>query len=135
MIRAHKQCSSPAESAVSADANSLVTGSTNSSPMSRDAWNEWNDLRRDLYSIPRILPAHEWNQIRGQLGLAVLPAIETWLADSEAFERQARAAVPGGPAALSAPSPRLLTARPAPLPAPRSAAAHAGRSKKGSASV
>lgn len=73
---------------------------------------------------PRTLPAHEWSKVRGQLGLAVLPAIETWLADSEAFERQARAAVPGGPAALSAPSPRLLTARPAPLPAPRSAAAH-----------
>lgn len=91
---------------------------------SQDAWNEWNDLRHDLYSIPRTLPAHEWSQVRGQLGLAVLPAIETWLADSEAFERQARAAVPGGPAALSAPSPRLLTARPAPLPAPRSAAAH-----------
>jgi hypothetical protein len=77
-----------------------------------------------LYSIPRTLPAHEWSQVRGQLGLAVLPAIETWLADSEAFERQARAAVPGGPAALSAPTPRLLTARPAPLPAPRSAPAH-----------
>ncbi|MGQ4453134.1 hypothetical protein [[Kitasatospora] papulosa] len=46
------------------------------------------------------------------------------LADSEAFERQARAAVPGGPAALSAPTPRLPTARPAPLPAPRSAPAH-----------
>ncbi|MCX4884701.1 hypothetical protein [Streptomyces sp. NBC_00847] len=92
--------------------------------MLRDAWNEWNDLRHDLYSIPRTLPAHEWSQVCGQLGLAVLPAIETWLADSEAFERQARAAVPGGPAALSAPSPRLLTARPAPLPAPRSAAAH-----------
>ncbi|AZS84493.1 hypothetical protein ELQ87_09495 [Streptomyces griseoviridis] len=91
---------------------------------SQDAWNEWNDLRHDLYSIPRTLPAHEWSQVRGQLGLAVLPAIETWLADSEAFERQARAAVPGGPAALSAPSPRLLTTRPAPLPAPRSAAAH-----------
>ncbi|MET9822329.1 hypothetical protein ABZ038_11985 [Streptomyces sp. NPDC006349] len=63
-------------------------------------------------------------QVRGQLGLAVLPAIEMWLADSEAFERQARAAVPGGPTALSAPTPRLLTARPAPLPAPRSAPAH-----------
>ncbi|WP_097922847.1 hypothetical protein [Streptomyces sp. wa1063] len=91
---------------------------------SQDAWDEWNDLRQELYSIPRTLPAHEWSQVRGQLGLAVLPAIETWLADSEAFERQARAAVPGGPAALSAPTPRLLTARPAPLPAPRSAPAH-----------
>jgi hypothetical protein len=59
---------------------------------SQDAWNEWNDLRHDVYSIPRTLPAHEWSQVRGQLGLAVLPAIETWLADSEAFERQARAA-------------------------------------------
>ncbi|MEU8482387.1 hypothetical protein [Streptomyces sp. NPDC048641] len=92
---------------------------------SQDALNEWNDLRHDLYSIPRALPAHEWSQVRGQLGLAVLPAIETWLADSEAFARQVRAAVPGGPAALSAPSPRLLTARPAPPPAhPTSAAAH-----------
>ncbi|MFD9841036.1 hypothetical protein [[Kitasatospora] papulosa] len=81
---------------------------------SQDAWDEWNDLRQELYSIPRTLPAHEWSQVRGQLGLAVQPAIETWLADSEAFERQARAAVPGGPAALSAPTPRILTARPAP---------------------
>ncbi|MFD9069108.1 hypothetical protein [Streptomyces lasiicapitis] len=90
---------------------------------SQDAWNEWNGLRHELYSIRRTLPAHEWSQVRGQLGLAVLSAIETWLADSEAFERQARAAVPGGPAALSAPSPRLLTTRPAPAPAPRVAAA------------
>ncbi|AVH55681.1 MULTISPECIES: hypothetical protein [Streptomyces] len=88
---------------------------------SQGAWNEWNDMRHELYSIPRTLPAHEWRQVRGQLGLAVLPAIETWLADSEAFERQARAAVPGGPAALSAPSPRLLTARPTPPPSPRAA--------------
>ncbi|MFC9948221.1 hypothetical protein [Streptomyces pratensis] len=91
---------------------------------SQDAWDEWNDLRQELYSIPRTLPAHEWSQVRGQLGLAVQPAIETWLADSEAFERQARAAAPGGPAALSAPTPRTLAARPAPLPAPRSALAH-----------
>ncbi|MGW0995344.1 hypothetical protein ACWD5V_18965 [Streptomyces sp. NPDC002523] len=91
---------------------------------SQDTWDEWNGLRHELYSIPRTLPAHEWSQVRGQMGLAVLPAIETWLADSEAFERQVRAAVPGGPAALSAPSPRLLTARPAPPPAPRAAAAH-----------
>ncbi|PKT72317.1 hypothetical protein CW362_14595 [Streptomyces populi] len=77
---------------------------------SQDAWTEWNDLRRDLYSVPQTLSSHEWSQVRERLGLAVLPAIETWLADSAAFERQARAAVPGGPAALSAPSPRLLTA-------------------------
>ncbi|MFJ8794588.1 hypothetical protein [Streptomyces sp. NPDC102462] len=89
---------------------------------SQDAWNQWNSLRDDLYSIPRTLSAHEWSQVRGQLGIAVLPAIETWLADSEPFERQARAAVPGGPAAMSAPSPRLLTARSA--PGPRGAATH-----------
>ncbi|WP_405591652.1 hypothetical protein [Streptomyces sp. NBC_01092] len=91
---------------------------------SQDTWDEWNDLRHELYSIPRTLPAHEWSQVRGRLGLAALPATETWLDDSEAFERQVRAAVPGGPAALSAPSPRLLTTRPAPPPAPRAAAAH-----------
>ncbi|MBC9719211.1 hypothetical protein H9Y04_42540 [Streptomyces sp. TRM66268-LWL] len=91
---------------------------------SQDTWDEWNGLRRELYSVPRTLPAHEWSQVRGQMGLAVLPAIETWLADSEAFERQVRAAVPGGPAALSAPSPRLLTARTVPPPAPRAAAVH-----------
>lgn len=62
---------------------------------SQGAWNEWNELRHELHSIPRTLPAHEWSQVRGQLGLAVLPAIETWLADSGAFERQARAALPG----------------------------------------
>ncbi|ELS55881.1 hypothetical protein [Streptomyces viridochromogenes] len=91
---------------------------------SQDAWVEWNDLRHDLYSIPRALPAHEWSQVRGQLGLAVLPAIETWLAHSDAFAREVRAAVPGGPVALSAPSPRLLTARLAPPPTPRTSTAH-----------
>lgn len=91
---------------------------------SQGAWNEWNELRHELHSIPRTLPAHEWSQVRGQLGLAVLPAIETWLADSGAFERQARAALPGGHAALSAPSPRMLTARPAPPPAHRATTAH-----------
>ncbi|OKJ72237.1 hypothetical protein [Streptomyces sp. CB02460] len=91
---------------------------------SQGAWDEWNDLGDELYSIPATLSAHEWSQVRGQLGLAVLPAIETWLSDSEVFERQVRAAVPGGPAALSAPTPRLLTSRPAALPAPRSTPAH-----------
>ncbi|MFJ5045474.1 hypothetical protein ACIQH7_10080 [Streptomyces anulatus] len=91
---------------------------------SQDAWDKWNNLRDELYSIPATLPAHEWSQVRRQLGLAVLPAIETWLSDSDVFERQVRAAVPGGPAALSAPTPRLLTARPAALPAPRSTPAH-----------
>ncbi|MEV0259009.1 hypothetical protein AB0H82_32690 [Streptomyces sp. NPDC050732] len=65
-----------------------------------------------------------WKQARSRFGLAALPAIETWLANSEVFERQARAAVPGGPMALSAPSPRLLTARPAPPAVPRPSAAH-----------
>lgn len=80
---------------------------------SQDTWAQFNNLRAELYSTPAVLPAHEWSQIRSELGAAVLPAIETWLAHSEAFERQARAAVPGGPMALSAPSPRLLTSRPA----------------------
>ncbi|MCX5238870.1 hypothetical protein OG824_27075 [Streptomyces prunicolor] len=91
---------------------------------SQDARNEWNDTRRDLYAIPRTLPAHEWSRVRGRLGLAVLPAIETWLADGGTFERQARAAVPGGPAALSAASPHVLTARPVPPPTPPAASAH-----------
>ncbi|WP_435217575.1 hypothetical protein [Streptomyces sp. bgisy034] len=91
---------------------------------SQDTWQEYNGFRTDLYSIPRTLPAHEWSQIRSRLGAAVLPAIETWLADSEAFERQARAAVPGGRAALSAPTPRLLTARPVQPATPRTTAPH-----------
>ncbi|WP_371553193.1 hypothetical protein OG266_38335 [Streptomyces sp. NBC_00554] len=113
----------PAASAWREDAAAL-TRLREALASSQDAWKEWNDTRRELYSIPRTLPAHEWSQARGQLGLAVLPAIETWLADSEAFERQARAAVPGGPASLPAPSPRLLTTRPTPPPSPRAAAAH-----------
>ncbi|MCZ1006846.1 hypothetical protein [Streptomyces lydicus] len=91
---------------------------------SQDAWNQWNDLRHDPWGIPRALSHHEWSQVRGQLGLAVLPAIEAWLAHTDVFERQARAAVPGGAAALSAPSPRMLAARPALPPSPRPAAAH-----------
>ncbi|MCX4501090.1 hypothetical protein [Streptomyces anulatus] len=90
---------------------------------SQDAWGKWNNLRDELYSIPATLSAHEWSQVRGQLGLAVLPAIETWLSDSEVFERQVRTAVPGWLAELSAPTPRLMTSRPAALPAPRSAPA------------
>ncbi|MEU6243979.1 hypothetical protein [Streptomyces sp. NPDC047024] len=91
---------------------------------SQDAWTQWNDLRNELYSIPATLSRHEWSQVRGQLGLTALPAIETWLADSEAFERQTRAAAPGSPAARSGPRPRLLTARPvrppnSPAPAAR----------------
>ncbi|MEU8954965.1 hypothetical protein AB0C93_11740 [Streptomyces sp. NPDC048518] len=80
--------------------------------------NEDKELRGTLFSVGG------WKQARSHFGLATLPAIETWLTDSEAFERQARAAVPGGPVALSAPSPRLLTARPAPPAVPRSSAAH-----------
>jgi len=80
---------------------------------SQDAWADFNGLRAELHSVPAVLPAHEWSQVRSTLGAAVLPAIETWLAGSQAFERQARAAVPHGHVALSAPSPRLLTARPA----------------------
>ncbi|GAA3196512.1 MULTISPECIES: hypothetical protein [Streptomyces] len=91
---------------------------------SQDAWHEWNDLGDNLYSVPRTLPDHEWSQVRGQLGLAVLPAIETWLAHTKVFERQARAAEPGGPATLSAPSPRLLTTSPTPPSASRSAPVH-----------
>lgn len=58
---------------------------------------------------PRQLVAHEWSQVPSKLGTTVLPALETWLADSEAFEHQARAAVPGGLVALSAPTSRRLT--------------------------
>ncbi|BDH07210.1 hypothetical protein [Streptomyces seoulensis] len=91
---------------------------------SQDAWTQWNDLRRDLYSIPATLSHDEWSQVRGQLGLAVLPAIETWVADSNAFERQARSAVPGGSVALSRPSPQLLATRPALPPASPAPTAH-----------
>ncbi|MFD6989312.1 hypothetical protein [Streptomyces sp. NPDC059943] len=84
---------------------------------SQDTWDEFNALRAELYSIPTGLSAQEWSQVRSTLGTAVLPAIRTWLADSETFERQARAAVPGGHIALSAPNPRLLTTTPA-LPSP-----------------
>lgn len=84
---------------------------------SQDAWTEFNNLRAELYSTPTGLSAQEWSRVRSTLGAAVLPAIGTWLADSEVFERQARAAVPGGHIALSAPNPRLLTITPA-LPSP-----------------
>lgn len=83
---------------------------------------ETRDEDRTLSGV--LFPVDGWEQARSRFGLAALPAIETWLADSEAFERQARAAVPGGPVALAAPSPRLLTARPAPPALPRSSAAH-----------
>ncbi|MFF5090377.1 hypothetical protein [Streptomyces niveus] len=84
---------------------------------SQDTWEEFNALRAELYSVPTGLSAQEWSRVRSTLGTAVLPAIRTWLADSEVFERQARAAVPGGHIALSAPHPRLLTTTPA-LPCP-----------------
>ncbi|MCZ4102596.1 hypothetical protein G3I60_35730 [Streptomyces sp. SID13666] len=53
-----------------------------------------------------------------------MPQIATWPADSEAFERQARAAVPGGLVALSAPTPRLLTTRPSQPATPQPANPH-----------
>lgn len=79
----------------------------------QEAWAEFNDLRSELYSIPAVLPAAQWSRIRSRLGTTVLPAIETWLVHSQEFERQVRAAVPGGQVALSAPSPRMLTTQPA----------------------
>lgn len=85
---------------------------------SQETRNEDKALSGALYSV------EGWKQARSRFGLATLPAIETWLADSTVFERQARAAVPGGPMALSAPSPRLLTTRPAPPARPRPSAAH-----------
>lgn len=84
---------------------------------SQNAWDEFNALRAELYSVPTGLSAQEWSRVRSTLGTAVLSAIRTWLADSETFERQARAAVPGGHIALSAPHPRPLTTTPA-LPTP-----------------
>ncbi|WP_282793098.1 hypothetical protein [Streptomyces sp. CC224B] len=85
---------------------------------SQETRNEDQELRGALFSVGG------WKQARSRFGLAALPAIETWLADSAAFQRQARAAVPGGPLALSAPSPRLLTTRPASPAVPRSSGAH-----------
>ncbi|MBM7167047.1 hypothetical protein JQK87_01130 [Streptomyces sp. G44] len=85
---------------------------------SQDTRDEDKALSGVLFSVDG------WKQARSRFGLAALPSIETWLADSEAFERQARAAVPGGRVALAAPSPRLLTARPAPSAVPRPSAAH-----------
>ncbi|WP_172381119.1 hypothetical protein [Streptomyces sp. MNP-20] len=73
---------------------------------------------RALSSIPP--PTTTGELAPGRSGVSALPVIETWLADSEAFERQARAAAPGGPVALAAPSPRALTARPAPPTMPGS---------------
>ncbi|MVO90293.1 hypothetical protein GPA10_37480 [Streptomyces sp. p1417] len=85
---------------------------------SQEAWAEDRGLSGVLFC------ADGWRRARSRFGLAVLPAIETWLAHSAVFERQARAAVPGGPVALSAPSPRLLTARPATPAVSRAPAAH-----------
>ncbi|MEV7196903.1 hypothetical protein AB0N81_34645 [Streptomyces sp. NPDC093510] len=85
---------------------------------SQETRDEDQELRGALLSVGG------WKQARSRFGLAALPAIETWLAEGEAFERQARAAVPGGPVALSAPSPHLLTARPAPPAVRRPSAAH-----------
>ncbi|WP_327669521.1 MULTISPECIES: hypothetical protein [unclassified Streptomyces] len=54
---------------------------------SQGVWTEFNDLRTELYSIPATLSAREWSQVRSELGASALPAIETWLADGETFER------------------------------------------------
>lgn len=91
---------------------------------SQDAWADFQYQRAELYAIPATWSAQEGSQVRSPLGTTVLPQIATWLADSEAFERQARAAVPGGQMALSAPTPRLLTTRPAQHSAPRPRSAH-----------
>ncbi|GGU55236.1 hypothetical protein GCM10010211_19900 [Streptomyces albospinus] len=91
----------------------------------RTALADSQEIRAEDKALSGVLFSVEgWKQARSRFGLAALPAMETWLADSKVFERQARAAVPGGPMALSAPSPHLLTARPAPPALSRSSAAH-----------
>ncbi|MEU9411670.1 hypothetical protein AB0E08_39065 [Streptomyces sp. NPDC048281] len=91
---------------------------------SQEAWQEDNTLTSALYAIPRTLHAHEWSHVRAQLGMSVLPAIESWLAYGDVFERQARAAVPDEASHLSPTGQRALTARPAPPPTASIAPVH-----------
>ncbi|WP_258564474.1 hypothetical protein [Streptomyces himalayensis] len=91
---------------------------------SEEALREATTLSTNLYAIPRTLHTHEWSHIRAQLGMSALQAIETWLADSEIFERQARTAQPTGTTALSTPGQRALTTRPAPPPTTSAPTAH-----------
>ncbi|NEB09787.1 hypothetical protein G3I32_13090 [Streptomyces coelicoflavus] len=78
---------------------------------------EYTTLNDDLHQLRRLLQTHEYHHVRAEFGLSARPAIETWLADSAAFERQVRAAKPARPTALASSSQRALTSRPVPPPA------------------
>ncbi|KMS74115.1 hypothetical protein ACM01_16010 [Streptomyces viridochromogenes] len=62
----------------------------------QDAVKAWADRKRDLILLPReaLEPA---GQVRTRLGQQVLPAIETWLAEADAYVRIATSALPAGP--------------------------------------
>ncbi|MFF0201925.1 hypothetical protein [Streptomyces sp. NPDC005017] len=63
---------------------------------SQAALDAWRHSQNPASAQPsaRLLPPVE---VRTRLGLEAVPAIETWLAESEAFVRIAEAATPGGP--------------------------------------
>ncbi|WP_420036034.1 hypothetical protein ACN2WE_30870 [Streptomyces sp. cg28] len=74
-------------------------------------------LNDNLHALPRLLRSHEHHHVRADYGMAALPAIRMWLADTAVFERQVRAAQPAGTNTLSASSRRAPDARPALPPA------------------
>ncbi|WP_338933169.1 hypothetical protein WEB32_34265 [Streptomyces netropsis] len=74
---------------------------------------DWNSRR----ITPRALPAESYADAKAERDALMRPVIETWLADGDAFLRQARAVTPASPSAPSGQG-RALTGLPPALPAP-----------------
>ncbi|MEU9246975.1 hypothetical protein [Streptomyces sp. NPDC048385] len=104
----------------SADADIVVqlSEALASSQAALDAWR--HSQNPAAQPSARLLPPAE---VRTRLGLETVPAIETWLAQRDAFVRIARSAKPGGPAQPPAhgavPSSLPALQRPSHPPAPR----------------
>lgn len=81
----------------------------------QDALAEWTAQQNALVLTPPALLSESPSGLRTRLAWQVMSAIETWLADGDAFVRQALAAVPGRTLALT--PGRGLTPPPAPAPA------------------
>lgn len=114
-----QQCAA-AVSDRSADAD-IVAQLSETLAGSQAALDAWRHRRHPDSAQPwRLRPPAE---VRTQLGLQAVPAIETWLGARDAFVRIARSAVPGSPAqppgSEPVPSAQLAVPRPSRPPAPR----------------
>lgn len=101
----------------------------------QDARDEWNDLRQELHSIPRTLPAHEWSRSAGNSASPSCP--RSRCGSPTAKRSSARPAPPYRVGRPRCPRPPRDSLPPAPRPCPPRAPRRrtADRSQKGFAPV